>query len=268
MRHRNYTVVKSKCYELINTYPDSVESISSLQTLFMSVIATDTSQVSSLKSFYEELILNNGSNTALVTSANYLVQKCKVRLRQFTSALSGFEQIINANPSSYEGLLARWDYMATSLLIHGQGGAFRGDNEDGDDDKTPFTKEQRKVITNSVKEVLNITKTNDGERVKILEESANNGDIGSKKELQKRSALKEVIKSERPKDVIEHMRIVSSDIQKVFGSTIPVKDSKGAENIPIVFRLSQNYPNPFNPITKINYDIPRDAKVNIVVYDI
>ncbi len=268
MRHRNYTNSKSKCYELISTYPDSTESIASLQTLFMSVIASDTGEVSSLKSFYEELILNHSSNTALVKISHYLVQKCKVQLGQYTSALSGFEQIINANPTSYEGLLARWDYMATSLLVQGQGGAYRGENEEGDDDKSPFTKEQRKVINNSVKEVYNISRTNDGEKIKNLEEKANNGDIGSKKELQKRSALRDLIKTQRPKDVIEHMKIVSSDIQKVFGSTVPISDKKENENIPLVFRLSQNYPNPFNPVTKINYDIPRDAKVNIVVYDI
>lgn len=38
--------------------------------------------------------------------------------------------------------------------------------------------------------------------------------------------------------------------------------------IPDKFNLSQNYPNPFNPTTKIDYDIPVDGKVNIVVYDI
>ncbi len=286
MRHRNYTNAKSKCYELINTYSDSTESIASLQTLFMSVIATDTGEVSSLKSFYEELILNHGSNTALVKISHYLIQKCKVQLGQYTSALSGFEQIINANPTSYEGLLARWDYMATSLLAPG-GGAISNEQltmsnksdeseefdesdkfDDSDDDKSPFTKEQRKVINNSVKEVYNISRTNDAERVKILEERANDGDIGSKKELEKRSTLKELIKTQKPKDAIEHLKIVSSDIQKVFGSTLPVSDKKENENIPLVFRLSQNYPNPFNPVTKISYDIPRDAKVNITVYDI
>ncbi|MCX6157088.1 MAG: T9SS type A sorting domain-containing protein [Ignavibacteriae bacterium] len=37
---------------------------------------------------------------------------------------------------------------------------------------------------------------------------------------------------------------------------------------PKKFTLSQNYPNPFNPSTKIDYEIPADSKVNIVIYDI
>ena len=37
--------------------------------------------------------------------------------------------------------------------------------------------------------------------------------------------------------------------------------------IPTKFELSQNYPNPFNPSTKINYDLPVDSKVSIVLFD-
>ena len=38
--------------------------------------------------------------------------------------------------------------------------------------------------------------------------------------------------------------------------------------IPAKFNLSQNYPNPFNPVTKINFDLPKDANVKITVFDI
>lgn len=38
--------------------------------------------------------------------------------------------------------------------------------------------------------------------------------------------------------------------------------------IPAEFSLNQNYPNPFNPATKIEYALPVEGKVNIVVYDL
>jgi hypothetical protein len=37
--------------------------------------------------------------------------------------------------------------------------------------------------------------------------------------------------------------------------------------VPKVFALEQNYPNPFNPTTIIRYDIPKDTRVKIVVFD-
>ena len=38
--------------------------------------------------------------------------------------------------------------------------------------------------------------------------------------------------------------------------------------MPNYFKLNQNYPNPFNPYTQINYQLPEENYVNIVIYDI
>jgi hypothetical protein len=39
-------------------------------------------------------------------------------------------------------------------------------------------------------------------------------------------------------------------------------------NLPEYYKLYQNYPNPFNPITKISYELPKDSKVSLIIYDI
>jgi len=39
-------------------------------------------------------------------------------------------------------------------------------------------------------------------------------------------------------------------------------------NIPSNFALSRNYPNPFNPVTRFTVDLPREAAVEVVVFDL
>ena len=40
------------------------------------------------------------------------------------------------------------------------------------------------------------------------------------------------------------------------------------QELPIEFELFPPYPNPFNPKTKISFNLPNDAKINIIVFDI
>jgi len=44
--------------------------------------------------------------------------------------------------------------------------------------------------------------------------------------------------------------------------------ASGGRDLPSGFGLSQNYPNPFNPTTRIVYEIPDDAPVNLSVFNL
>jgi hypothetical protein len=48
----------------------------------------------------------------------------------------------------------------------------------------------------------------------------------------------------------------------------PVGITQNGNNVPQNYNLSQNYPNPFNPSTKIDFDIPVSAGVELTLYDI
>ena len=56
-----------------------------------------------------------------------------------------------------------------------------------------------------------------------------------------------------------------------YDPALDLTDVKGQENqndISKVFNLYQNIPNPFNPKTTINFSIPKEVRVNLVIYDI
>jgi hypothetical protein len=40
------------------------------------------------------------------------------------------------------------------------------------------------------------------------------------------------------------------------------------EDLPLSYVLAQNYPNPFNPSTTIRYQIAKEGRVNVTVYNI
>ncbi|MFA6980840.1 MAG: fibronectin type III domain-containing protein [Ignavibacteriaceae bacterium] len=49
-----------------------------------------------------------------------------------------------------------------------------------------------------------------------------------------------------------------------FNVPTDIKDN----TMPRVYALDQNFPNPFNPVTRINYQIPKNSYVTLIVYDV
>jgi hypothetical protein len=45
-------------------------------------------------------------------------------------------------------------------------------------------------------------------------------------------------------------------------------DTLNAVKVPTTYSVSQNYPNPFNPTTTIEYTLPQQSYVNMIIYDI
>jgi hypothetical protein len=302
LRKRNFELVEAQCTRMLNQYPDSLFSLDALSKLYLVNLKSDSAgnKISPLKTYYETLILNNSSNYPLISRANYLVQKCKVVLKQYTSALQGFQEIINQNPYSYEGLIASWDYAATSLLA-GSSGGYGNDNMQLNEseaniniytmldtlrnkksnaisyiaseyDNTKFTVKDRETIKSSIENMYKDERSKQIAKLQELEKNTKSENETKKtksiNELKTMKTFGEVIKVKKPNTINEHIINVNRDLKKVLGLDKLIGDNKTTNTVPITYSLSQNYPNPFNPVTKINYELPKDGKVKLVIFDI
>jgi len=59
-----------------------------------------------------------------------------------------------------------------------------------------------------------------------------------------------------------------SDVTIKFKGVTGIEEIAASGAAPQGFALSQNYPNPFNPVTCFTYDLPRQAMVKIMIYDV
>jgi len=147
---------------------------------------------------------------------------------------------------------------------------FRDDPHDKYD-KSIFTKEDRMLIKESVIKSYENSREKETKRLKYLEEKVSEGkaDENEKGELSEKRILSEAVKVEEPADIKQHLESVNSDIRKLFKSgRNNSTDKTGISEIPKEYRLYQNYPNPFNPETKIEFELPEDTKVTLIIYDI
>jgi len=302
---RNYDSASHKAYTLLNSYSDSIFAPTAIKLGYYSLLKTDSAgeKISGFKTFLEQIILNHPLNVSLVKSANYYIQKCKVQLNQYTSALTGFQDIIVQNPYTYDGLIASWDYAATQLLVN-SGGAYKDNSlelypavfgllnpdmiylnaslslnkfiKSDKYDPKKFTKEERIVIITSVGNVLNQERNKQIEKIKDLEKKVEDSELRDEKvikqkiiklELEEAKRSNSVIKTKTPKDEKEYIAIVKNDIDKI-GKTENISGKNEITSLPTTYELKQNYPNPFNSSTNVQFQMVNEGRVKLVIYDI
>ncbi len=58
------------------------------------------------------------------------------------------------------------------------------------------------------------------------------------------------------------------DSWEIAVSYLRIQGTEPQTIIPTRYELYQNYPNPFNPITKIQFGVPKQSNVKILLYDV
>ncbi|MBN8568415.1 MAG: T9SS type A sorting domain-containing protein [Ignavibacteria bacterium] len=209
--------------------------------------------MSDLKSYYESYIQTHVNNHAIINEMFYFIQKCKINLGDYESALNGYKAIIEKNPSSTAGLSAKWEYADLFLLVssksNGKGGAeqqmtFSNEQltdeqnhnrllqlieeinegpkdgpKDGKDkyEKKKFTSEERKTLLNNIVNTLELNDRKHKTKLKALEEKIinNQADANETSEYKKIMLLKELIKIEKVNNINEQIAMIDNDLRRL-----------------------------------------------------
>jgi hypothetical protein len=261
---RNYHLAIEDLKNLINNYDSSRYLITSLDELFMNYHQSDTisnynvrhSLFEELKNYLSAKMNQYNTNTDFIDKAYRLYLKCLVNQRYFNEAVYGYENIINNHPDPLSRLTASWDKAAV-LIIMNTGGGSRKSDENNDNQK--YDNKHPHVIASD-----------------IMQQSAESDRINSELNRDESSYLKRY--NSRKNKIIES-RIYNFITSNKFELFSKIREDiriinniklleENANSIPKRFSLYQNYPNPFNPVTTIKYDIPKDERVTIIIYDI
>ncbi len=251
--------------DLLDNYPSSQYIYTSLSALYTAYEQLDTSNqqhrdfiFSELKNFYNLKIQQYSSDFQFIDIAYQLVLMCETKIDNYNEALTGYEFISLYHPDPEARLQASMDYGEIQALLYGSGGESNQPKVINQSkilklmDKTPVGK----IVRNAYKKMENLNKGNPNNDNPQNNKSANELKDRAKYNIANSRGLTKKERDQRREEDI-----------KLLIKYEPVQ-SDNISFVPKQYSLSQNYPNPFNPTTKITYNIPRDSKVKLIVYDI
>jgi tetratricopeptide (TPR) repeat protein len=275
---------------LINDYPDSSYTDASLFSLYECYEGLDTSSnqgiryalYGDLKTYLEVKIQSGLYSDEFNSDAYQIIAMCETQMGDYEEAMEGYEFIALYHPDPYIRLLASWDYSELEEILFGGGGiSSKEENLSAEEYQAKLESKVNQMIKEDpikkkVKKSFDKTTTKNNERKEKEILSKTSDKNVAEQELAKLKKADEKIIN-KVISVLRYSKSLTKDVREkkqiediVF--TLSEKEQKldnlKINTIPDEYSLSQNYPNPFNPITKINYELPKDGLVKLVIYDI
>ncbi|HWA05361.1 MAG TPA: hypothetical protein VG961_02355, partial [Ignavibacteria bacterium] len=120
----NYELAITKFKSVIENYQDSAISINAMSKILdcHAEMNADTSEYSTLRSYYLTLITNNSSDSAFVKAAKELAAKTLVKKGDFAGAITEYENNISGNNDPHEVLCYELNIIETYMIMQEQEG--------------------------------------------------------------------------------------------------------------------------------------------------
>lgn len=275
-KQKDYADAINKCKELINNHDTSIYFNSALSELYLNYLNSDTSGnqtitnglYSNLKTYIEQKMQQYQNNAQFIERAYKYLLMCLVKIKSYSEAVAGYENIMNNHPDPIVRLNASWDRSAVVFMM-GQGGSLS-------DNSIINSKSKIKKLLDKnpahriAKDIFKVQKE-ESDRIETENElygdnSENKNRIVYTKE--EKRIFESRIENYNPVNEKEFIEKLSGDIKVMEQVNTAKTTNKVLTNIPKTYKLYQNYPNPFNPTTIIKYEIPKNAQVTLKVYDI
>ncbi|HAY33605.1 MAG TPA: T9SS type A sorting domain-containing protein [Ignavibacteria bacterium] len=206
-----------------------------------------------------------------------IIAMCHANIEEYTYSENSYELLALFHPDPNIRLVASWNYEEIQDLINGgSGGGNQGmevneykeleriEKVINDDPvmskvKKAFVREQKKKNEMMEKQIL-ASENNPQLKQSLLKLTEFDK---LKEERAKRNILLSgsLNKDEKAKRRLEDFSITAVSARGL------IENVQAVSILSLEYSLSQNYPNPFNPLTKINFALPEDGKVNLVIYD-
>jgi hypothetical protein len=260
---------------LINTYPNSKYIEKSIFNLYDCYLSSDTNHnqnwrnivFSDLKNYLSDKIQQYENNDEFVNIAFEFYLKCLVKVKNYITAMDGYDFVATYSPYPIARFLASIDFIDVEGLIGGQGGSEKENNTNNSEIIKPikeillnaYSKTSKSIKKKEEQELKNAKDINKTKRSLI--EKHNSDKVLKVRALDNIKIAGTLNRKQRQKKIRSELEFLRQ--RKI--NDFPIEEHKV---VPIEYSLSQNYPNPFNPITNIKYSIKDQKLVTLKIYDI
>jgi len=263
-RQKDYAGSITACKNIINDYDSSKYLINALDILFINhqyldTIHANNQQFTSLKEYLNQKMQQYQGNARFTDKAYSYYLKSITKLRQYSEAIAGYENIMANHPDPVVRLAASWERAAIILLM-GTGGKNENVNNNADM-SIEYKKYINKLFDNNP--AHNIAKNNYKTQKQTID--ANNRNPFTEKE---KSEIENLIIKYNPVNYKELSKRSEEDYLKMLNILTTHEKANKQNQLPKRYKLYQNYPNPFNPKTHISFDLPKDMDIRLTVYDV